>query len=65
MALKTYTANQKAKTPKPTKPTPSGVACTEKKCEGEMMWVEPREPHPEQSQLSLAYCGECRWRGWV
>ncbi len=65
MALKAYVANAKAKTPKPPKPTPSGVACTEKKCEGEMLWGEPRESHPEQPKLALAHCGKCNWRGWV
>ena len=65
MALKTYTANQKAKTPKPPKPTASGVACTEKKCKSEMMWREPREAHPEQPELARASCSKCGWRGWV
>ncbi len=65
MALKTYTATQKAKTPKPPRPTPSGTACTEKKCKGEMMWREPKEMHPEFLKLARAYCGKCKWRGWV
>ncbi len=65
MALKTYTSSQKSKAPKPSKPTPSGVACTEVKCHGEMMWREPKEQHPEHPKLALAYCSKCGWRGWV
>ena len=65
MPLKTYAANQEKKTPKPEKPTPSGVACTEKKCHGEMMWREPREMHPEITTLDRADCSKCGWRGWV
>lgn len=65
MALKTYAANQKVKTPEPTKPTPSGTACAEKGCRGEMMWRESRERHPEFSELDRADCGKCGWRGWV
>ena len=65
MALRSYSVNANAKKPKPPKPTPSGVACTEKKCEGEMMWREPKELHPEFPKLARADCGECKWRGWV
>ena len=65
MALKTYAANMKKKTPETDKPTPSGVACTEKKCKGEMLWREPRETHPELPELDRADCGECGWMGWV
>ena len=65
MALKTYKANQQKKIPKPDKPTPSGVACSEGKCKGEMMWREPRETHPELRELDRAACGKCGWRGWV
>lgn len=64
MALKKYEEVQKAKTPKPPKPTPSGVACTEKKCRGEMMFMEPREIHPEIPKLNRAACGKCGWLGW-
>ena len=65
MALKTYTANMKAKIPKPPKPVPSGIACSEKKCPGEMMWREPRVKHPEQPKLARADCAKCGWRGWA
>ena len=65
MPLKTYKANQKKKIAQPEKPTPSGVACTEHKCHGEMMWREPREVHPELNALDRADCGKCGWRGWV
>lgn len=64
MALKTYVANQKAKTPKPQTPTSSGTACGEKKCKGEMMWREPREIHPELPELNRADCATCGWMGW-
>jgi len=53
MALKTYSSNQKKKTPKEDDREPSGVACTEKhlidkrwrNCKGEMMIVQPIEEH--------------------
>lgn len=65
MALKKYESVQKEKVPPSQTPTPSGVACTEPKCGGEMMYVEPRQEHPQMPQLNRAICGECGWRGWV
>ncbi len=64
MTLKTYAATQKAKAPVPKKPTPSGTACAEKKCKGEMLWREPREVHPEMPKMNRADCGVCGWMGW-
>ena len=65
MALRSYTKAQSTKIPKPLKPTPSGTACSEKKCPGEMLWREPKESHPEFPKLARADCGKCKWRGWV
>lgn len=59
-----YDTNRKRKAPDPPEPTPSGVACTEKKCLGEMMWQEPQQQHPQLPELHRAACGECGWRGW-
>lgn len=64
MPLKTYAATQKAKMPVPKTPTPSGTACSENKCKGEMLFREPREKHPEFPELNRADCGECGWMGW-
>lgn len=64
MPLKEYKAAQKDKTPTPAAATPSGVACTEKTCDGEMMYVEPPQRHPEIPSLRRAVCGKCGWRGW-
>lgn len=64
MKLTSYTVANKKKTPKPNVPTPSGVACGEKKCSGEMLYVEPRVIHPEFPDLNRAICEECGWRGW-
>ena len=44
---------------------PSGAACTEPKCEGEMMFLVPYKVHPEYNKLKRAICGECGWRGWI
>ena len=73
--LKTYKANQKTSAPKAIEREPSGVACDEKGCNGEMMMVVPHEPHYFQgragepgavkSGLRRAICGACGWRGWV
>jgi len=73
--LKTYKANQRKKTPDAPKGEPSGVACAEKKCEGEMMIVQPVEEHYTKgragepgaikSALKRAVCNECNWKGWV
>lgn len=65
MPLKKYEEAQREKVPAPPEPTPSGVGCTELKCPGEMMHVEPRVNHPELKGLQRAICGECGWRGWV
>ena len=75
MALSKYTTNQKKKAPIALAPEPSGVACDEKDCEGEMMIVQPVEEHYSKgragepgaikSPLKRAKCSECSWRGWV
>lgn len=64
MPLRTYEANRKTKTSKPQTPTPSGTACDEKRCKGEMLWRNPREVHPETPKLNRADCGKCGWAGW-
>ena len=56
-------------------PEPSGVACTEKKCQGEMMIKVPYQDHYTvgkageagaiKSNLRRARCGLCGWWGWV
>lgn len=69
MALKDYAKEQAKKTEqemaaqKPAAPT--GVACTEVKCSGEMYWTEPRQKHPQLKELARAICGDCGWKGWV
>ncbi len=63
--LKDYQKTQAAKLPEPQKPTPTGVACTEIRCKGQMMWREPRETHPELPELDRADCKKCGWLGWV
>ena len=70
MALKTYRENYRRVAPKPTKPTPSGVACKNSKqkrnsCAGEYLWREPREEHPELAPLCRADCNKCGALGWV
>lgn len=65
MALKKYEDVQREKVPSPPRPTPSGVACTEPRCRGEMMYVEPRQRHPELKVLERAVCNKCGWRGWI
>lgn len=63
--LKKYEDVQKKKGAKLPKPKlKSGVACTELKCKGEMMILEPIEKHPEYD-LKRAICGDCGWKGWV
>lgn len=64
MKLKKYETHQKEKIPKK-KFLESGVACTEKKCKGEMMIGQPEVRHPEYPELRRASCGKCSWRGWV
>ena len=61
--LKKYGEHQKKVTPK-SKSLPSGVACDELKCSGEMMVEQPEVTHPELP-LKRASCGKCRWKGWV
>ncbi len=61
--LKKYNENQKKKIPKP-KREKSGIACTEKKCKGEMMTWQPEVNHPELP-LKRASCSKCGWKGWV
>lgn len=69
MALKSYEKEQYRKTKKEReahKPAePTGVACTETTCEGEMMWTEPRQKHPQLKELARALCGKCGWKGWI
>ena len=62
--LKSYEENQRIKAPAKLSPMSSGVACTEKKCKGEMMIVQPVINHP-QLPLKRAICNKCKWRGWV
>ena len=64
--LKSYEESQKEKKATLAKPKgKSGVACTEKKCNGEMLFFEPETRHPEYSELKRAACGKCGWLGWV
>ena len=63
--LKRYEDVQKEKGAEPPKLTiRSGAACTEPKCNGEMMIVEPMENHPEYP-LKRAICEFCGWKGWI
>lgn len=64
MALKKYATNQRKVLPKDKKES-SGVACDEKKCDGEMMIDLPVSQHPEIPKLRRAQCGVCGWLGWV
>ena len=61
--LKSYDENQQSKT-FVVAPKPSGVACAEKDCPGEMMIVQPEINHPELD-LKRAVCNICFWKGWV
>lgn len=63
--LKRYEDNMKQQAPVEVWVTPSGIACTEPKCTGEMMVKTPVEKHPELKDLRRAKCAECGWRGWV
>jgi len=63
--LKKYETHQKKTVSEPEKPKKSGVACTEKKCKGEMMIWEPKQKHPEYPKLHRASCSVCGWKGWV
>ena len=62
--LKPYGAAQQDKLPNPLSPTPSGIACQESRCSGEMMYANPAQIHPEMPELKRAVCGACGWRGW-
>lgn len=72
--LKNYETHQKEVVPE-TEKLPSGVACTEPKCKGEMMIQVPHqghyssgrkgEPGAIKTDLLRAICGECGWLGWV
>ncbi len=68
MALKNYNKEQVKKTKKETaaqRPdAPTGVACPERQCDGEMCWRTPRLKHPQLPELARAVCQECGWRGW-
>lgn len=64
--LKSYDKVQKEKGAVPPKPeVKSGVACTEKKCKGELLYFEPAQSHPEYPKLKRVACGKCGWKGWV
>ena len=73
MKLKKYNTHQKTKLPKK-KTEPSGVACDEKKCKGEMMiqlpivehYSEGRagEPGAVKSDLRRAVCDTCGWNSY-
>ena len=69
MALRNYEKEQVKKTKKErsaNRPTvPTGVACTDRGCNGEMMWTETRRKHPELKELARAICGKCGWKGWI
>jgi len=64
MKLKKYEDNMKEKTPEKLDSVGSSVACSEEKCKGEMMVVQPTMKHL-QLPLHRAICGKCGWRGWV
>ena len=70
MKLKKYETEQ-AKKAKPKQHTliengePTGVACTEKWCKGEMLYFKPHEMHPQLDGLKRAWCAWCGWKGWV
>ncbi len=68
--LKKYETVQKKKAKSPMdrligNGEPTGVACTEKWCKGEMLYFKPDQPHPELKGLKRAWCVWCGWRGWV
>ncbi len=63
--LKKYETHQKNIKPTQVLPVGSGVACTETKCDGEMMVHKPAKKHPQLPELYRASCGICGWRGWV
>lgn len=63
--LKKYETHQKKVRPNLEESLKSGVACSEKKCKGEMMILRPEQVHPELKELRRANCNICKWRGWV
>ena len=63
--LKKYDEHQEEILPTPKDPVGSGVGCSDPRCEGEMMILQPDEHHPELRQLRRALCSKCKWRGWV
>ena len=71
--LKKYDTHHKKVEGKDNTPTPvkrSGIACSEPKCEGEMLIWTPEIEHPELQgsngePLKRASCEKCNWRGWV
>ncbi len=65
MALRPYEEVQAERTPVTEPLTPTGVACTELECDGEMGWLNPRQGHAQIRTLNRAYCMICGWRGWI
>lgn len=58
-----YSDNQKSKV-KEEEFEPSGIACGNHKCKGEMMIYQPVNKHPTLP-LKRARCGICKWLGWI
>ena len=69
MTLKDYAEEQTKKTETEraalAPAVPTGVACTETWCAGEMCWMEPRKKHPQYKELARALCQKCGWKGWI
>ena len=63
--LKPYQKHQGEIVSPNTETLPSGVACDELKCKGEMMIAQPTKKHPELKGLRRAQCNRCKWLGWV
>jgi hypothetical protein len=63
--LKKYSTNMNSKAPVEEWTDPSGVACDEKKCKGEMIMSSPIKNHAELPNLRRAKCNICGWLGWV
>ncbi len=75
--LQPYEAHQAEQAPE-AEAEPSGVACTQRRCKGEMMvqlvggraedgYARGRagEPGAVKNGTRRALCGVCGWRGWV